>query len=96
MCFLCVYMILQMAKYWNISHETYVLLSHHFLTVGEEYQARVRVKPAEPINDGYFQGEWSHWSPAVSWRSDIGKPLVKPGDEESSPGGASCQPSNIL
>lgn len=89
-------MILQMARHWNVSHESYVLLNHNFLTVGKEYQARVRVKPVEPINDGYVQGEWSHWSPAVSWRSEIGKPLVKPGDEVSSPGEASCQPSTIL
>lgn len=75
----------EMARHWNVSHESYVLLNHNFLTVGKEYQARVRVKPVEPINDGYVQGEWSHWSPAVSWRSEIGKPLVKPGDEVSSP-----------
>ncbi|KAK7174389.1 hypothetical protein R3I93_001564 [Phoxinus phoxinus] len=73
----------EMARHRNISHESYVLLDHHLLTVGEEYQARVRVKPVEPINRGYFRGEWSHWSPAVSWRSEIGKPLVKPGDESS-------------
>jgi len=89
-------MILQKAKLWNISHESYVLLNHRFLTVGEEYQARVRVKPVEPINRDYFKGEWSDWSPTVTWRSEIGEPLVKPKDEVSSQGGASCQPSNIL
>lgn len=72
-----------------------MLLDHNFLTAGEEYQARVRVKPVEPINDGYFQGQWSDWSPAVSWRSEIGKP-VNSEDDVSSPGGASCQPSNII
>ncbi|KAG1936522.1 interleukin-9 receptor [Pimephales promelas] len=72
------------AKLWNISHESYVLLNHRFLTVGEEYQARVRVKPVEPINSNHFKGEWSDWSPTVTWRSEIGEPLVKPKDEVSS------------
>ncbi|XP_026063617.1 interleukin-2 receptor subunit beta-like isoform X1 [Carassius auratus] len=63
--------------YSNATQETYVELDHNKLTVGEEYQARVRVKPVEPTRDGSFQGEWSDWSPAVSWRSEIGKPAVK-------------------
>lgn len=61
-------------------------LDHNKLSVGEEYQARVRVKPVEPMNDGYIRGEWSDWSPAVSWRSEIGKPPAKPGDDVSLPG----------
>lgn len=48
-------------------------LDPDMLTKGEEYQARVRVKPVEPKNEGYFRGEWSDWSPAVSWRSEVGK-----------------------
>ncbi|XP_051742350.1 interleukin-2 receptor subunit beta isoform X2 [Ctenopharyngodon idella] len=74
----------EMARHWNISHGSYVLLDHQSLTAGEEYQARVRVKPVEPKNDGYLRGQWSDWSPAVSWRSEIGKP-VKPEDDVSSP-----------
>ncbi|XP_016320736.1 interleukin-2 receptor subunit beta-like [Sinocyclocheilus anshuiensis] len=73
------------AAHRNVSHGSYVLLDHNLLTVGEEYQARVRVKPVEPQNDGYFRGEWSDWSPAASWRSEIGKPPVKPGDDASPP-----------
>uniref|UniRef100_A0A672M1T0 Interleukin-2 receptor subunit beta-like n=1 Tax=Sinocyclocheilus grahami TaxID=75366 RepID=A0A672M1T0_SINGR len=69
----------------NVTQENDVLLDHNKLTVGEEYQARVRVKPVEPINDGYFRGEWSEWSPAASWRSEIGKPPVKSGDDVSPP-----------
>uniref|UniRef100_A0A8C2CTT0 Interleukin 2 receptor, beta n=1 Tax=Cyprinus carpio TaxID=7962 RepID=A0A8C2CTT0_CYPCA len=73
------------AAHMNVSHESYVLLDENKLTVGEEYQARVRVKPAEPENSGCFRGEWSDWSPTVSWRSEIGKPPVKPGDDASPP-----------
>ncbi|XP_016350440.1 interleukin-2 receptor subunit beta-like isoform X2 [Sinocyclocheilus anshuiensis] len=73
------------AAHLNVTQENYVLLDHNKLTVGEEYQARVRVKPVEPINDGYFRGEWSDWSPAASWRSEIGNPPVKPGDDVSPP-----------
>ncbi|XP_052397927.1 interleukin-2 receptor subunit beta [Carassius gibelio] len=63
------------AAYVNVSHERYVQLDINKLTVGEEYQARVRVKPDEPLNQGYLRGEWSDWSPAASWRSEIGLPV---------------------
>ncbi|XP_043091446.1 interleukin-2 receptor subunit beta isoform X2 [Puntigrus tetrazona] len=62
----------------NCSQENDVQLDHNKLTVGEVYQARVRVKPVEPLDHGYFRGEWSDWSPTVSWRSEIGKPPMKP------------------
>lgn len=74
----------------DVIQEAPVQLDHSKLTVGEEYQARVRVKPVEPKDEGYFRGEWSDWSPAVSWRSEIGKLPVrpgKPGDDTSPTGG---------
>lgn len=73
----------EMAKPGQLSQENYTQLNHDLLTVGEEYQARVRVKPVEPKTDGHFRGEWSEWSPAVSWRSEIGNLPVKP--KEDSP-----------
>uniref|UniRef100_A0A4W4GW20 Interleukin-2 receptor subunit beta N-terminal domain-containing protein n=1 Tax=Electrophorus electricus TaxID=8005 RepID=A0A4W4GW20_ELEEL len=36
------------------------------------YEARVRVKPVEPSTTGEIQGQWSDWSPSVSWSSEIG------------------------
>ncbi|KAA0706003.1 Interleukin-9 receptor [Triplophysa tibetana] len=57
----------------QLTHETDIDLGPDRLTIGEEYQARVRVKPVESRNEGHFQGEWSDWSPAVSWRSEVGK-----------------------
>uniref|UniRef100_A0A8C1YLE9 Interleukin 2 receptor, beta n=1 Tax=Cyprinus carpio TaxID=7962 RepID=A0A8C1YLE9_CYPCA len=73
------------AAYRNVTQENNVQLDHNKLTLGEEYQARVRVKPVESLEDGNFRGEWSDWSPAASWRSEIGKPPVKPGDDVSPP-----------
>ncbi|KAI2666524.1 Interleukin-2 receptor subunit beta [Labeo rohita] len=67
------------AEHVDVIQEAPVQLDHSKLTVGEEYQARVRVKPVEPKDEGYFRGEWSDWSPAVSWRSEIGKLPVRPG-----------------
>lgn len=55
------------------SHGTHIVLDPDRLTIGQEYQARVRVKPVKPIDEGHFRGEWSDWSPAVSWRSEVGK-----------------------
>ncbi|XP_067315442.1 interleukin-2 receptor subunit beta [Pseudorasbora parva] len=75
----------EMAKHLKITHGSYVQLDNSLLTVGEEYQARVRVKPVEPKNDGYFRGEWSDWGPAVSWRSETGTLLVKTENGKSSP-----------
>ncbi|RXN32826.1 interleukin-2 receptor subunit beta-like protein [Labeo rohita] len=66
------------AEHVDVIQEAPVQLDHSKLTVGEEYQARVRVKPVEPKDEGYFRGEWSDWSPAVSWRSEIGKLPVRP------------------
>ncbi|KAL1277743.1 hypothetical protein QQF64_024416 [Cirrhinus molitorella] len=68
------------AEHRHVTHDGPVKLDHNKLFVGEEYQARVRVKPIEHINSDRFRGEWSDWSPAVSWRSEIGKPPVKPGE----------------
>ncbi|XP_056309435.1 interleukin-2 receptor subunit beta [Danio aesculapii] len=82
----------EMAKPGQLSQENYTLLNHDLLTVGEVYQARVRVKPVEPKNDGQFRGEWSDWSPAVSWRSEIGKLPVKPAED----GGAKSPKSDNL
>ncbi|XP_057201865.1 interleukin-2 receptor subunit beta isoform X1 [Triplophysa rosa] len=62
----------------QLSHGTHIELDPDSLTIGEEYQARVRVKPVEPRNEGHFRGEWSDWSPAVSWMSEVGK--SPPGD----------------
>ncbi|XP_073689646.1 interleukin-2 receptor subunit beta [Garra rufa] len=70
------------AEHGHATHEGTWQLNHNKLTVGEEYQARARVKPAEPKDKGYFQGEWSDWSPTVSWRSEIGKPPGEPGKPE--------------
>lgn len=69
------------AKPGQLSQENYALLDHDLLTVGEDYQVRVRVKPVKPNNDGQFRGEWSDWSPVVSWRSEIGNLPVKPGED---------------
>ncbi|XP_051569691.1 interleukin-2 receptor subunit beta-like [Myxocyprinus asiaticus] len=63
----------EMARTQFVSHGSSVVLNNNELTVGQEYQARVRVKPVEPIDAGYLKGEWSDWSPAVSWRSETGK-----------------------
>ncbi|KAF4115619.1 hypothetical protein G5714_003108 [Onychostoma macrolepis] len=73
----------EMAVHITITQENYVQLDQNKLTVGEEYQARMRVKPVEPMDDGHFRGEWSDWSPIVSWTSEIGKPPAKPGDDVS-------------
>ncbi|XP_056609889.1 interleukin-2 receptor subunit beta isoform X2 [Triplophysa dalaica] len=68
----------------KLSQRTEIDLPPDILTIGEEYQARVRVKPVESRNEGYFQGEWSDWSPAVSWRSEVGKsPPVLPDDSHT-------------
>ncbi|XP_051994943.1 interleukin-2 receptor subunit beta-like isoform X2 [Xyrauchen texanus] len=67
----------EMAKPQLVSHGSSLLLNQNKLTVGEEYQARVRVKPVEPIDEGYLQGEWSNWSPAVSWKSETGKKEIQ-------------------
>lgn len=81
---------LQRAKPGQLSQENYALLDHDLLTVGEDYQVRVRVKPVKPNNDGQFRGEWSDWSPVVSWRSEIGNLPVKPGEDAvKSPSGFS-------
>ncbi|XP_051987713.1 interleukin-2 receptor subunit beta-like [Xyrauchen texanus] len=74
----------ELARLQFVSHESSVVLNNNELTVGKVYQARVRVKPVEPIDTGCFKGEWSDWSPVVSWRSEIGKiempPLALPDD----------------
>lgn len=62
----------EMATTRHVSHGPDIQLDPNRLTIGEKYQARVRVKPVEPIDDGYLRGQWSDWSPAVSWRSEVG------------------------
>ncbi|KAF5890084.1 interleukin-2 receptor subunit beta-like [Clarias magur] len=49
--------------------DTFALLDGHVCE--EECAARVRVKPLEPVNDGQIQGQWSDWSPVVTWRSEV-------------------------
>ncbi|XP_051573695.1 interleukin-2 receptor subunit beta isoform X2 [Myxocyprinus asiaticus] len=75
----------EMAKPQSVSHGSSVLLDQNKLTVGEVYQARVRVKPVEPINEGYLQGEWSNWSPVVSWKSEAGKKEIPLQPVENTP-----------
>ncbi|XP_026887691.2 interleukin-2 receptor subunit beta isoform X2 [Electrophorus electricus] len=50
----------------------FTILNEDYMVKGERYEARVRVKPVEPSTTGEIQGQWSDWSPSVSWSSEIG------------------------
>ncbi|XP_036422002.1 interleukin-2 receptor subunit beta isoform X2 [Colossoma macropomum] len=52
---------------------TLVVLDSDLLTLGDEYEARVRVKPVKPENDGQYLGQWSDWSPSINWTSEVGR-----------------------
>ncbi|KAL7826671.1 hypothetical protein AOLI_G00318800 [Acnodon oligacanthus] len=54
-------------------HHTFVVLDSDSLTLGDRYEARVRVKPLKPENNGQYLGQWSEWSPSVTWTSEIGR-----------------------
>ncbi|XP_076866684.1 interleukin-2 receptor subunit beta isoform X2 [Brachyhypopomus gauderio] len=51
---------------------TFAHLDQNSMFVGEWYEARVRVKPLEPSSVGEIRGQWSDWSPSLSWSSEIG------------------------
>ncbi|TRY54916.1 hypothetical protein DNTS_020688 [Danionella cerebrum] len=57
----------------GVIHGSSVELEDHVLAPGVEYQARVRVKPTEHRDDDHLEGEWSNWSPVVSWRTESRK-----------------------
>ncbi|KAG9279201.1 interleukin-2 receptor subunit beta-like [Astyanax mexicanus] len=51
---------------------TFVELKNDSVVLGEQYEARVRIKPVDSKNAGQHHGQWSDWSPSANWTSDIG------------------------
>ncbi|XP_036409458.1 interleukin-2 receptor subunit beta-like [Megalops cyprinoides] len=59
---------------WDFSKQQMsVELNEDELEEGQQYEARVRVKP----EGSKFKGEWSSWSPVASWRSEVGRSSEK-------------------
>ncbi|KAL7883424.1 hypothetical protein SRHO_G00010820 [Serrasalmus rhombeus] len=54
-------------------YHTFVVLDSDSLTLGDQYEARVRVKPVKPENNGQYLGHWSEWSASINWTSEIGR-----------------------
>ncbi|XP_064179803.1 interleukin-2 receptor subunit beta-like isoform X2 [Anguilla rostrata] len=50
-------------------------LNEEALEKGKSYQVRVRV--GVPPQDESYKGEWSHWGPTTSWRSEVGRELTR-------------------
>ncbi|XP_066530206.1 interleukin-2 receptor subunit beta [Hoplias malabaricus] len=65
------------------TENNFVVKNRDDLTVQGQYEARVRVKPVEPIGSFEFTGHWSEWSPSVKWTSDVGKNKSLVQDTES-------------
>uniref|UniRef100_A0A0E9WSC7 Fibronectin type-III domain-containing protein n=1 Tax=Anguilla anguilla TaxID=7936 RepID=A0A0E9WSC7_ANGAN len=58
-----------------LNEKTQEQLNEEALEKGKSYQVRVRV--GVPPQDEGYKGEWSHWSPTTSWRSEVGRELTR-------------------
>ncbi|KAJ8363228.1 hypothetical protein SKAU_G00120590 [Synaphobranchus kaupii] len=76
----CIYQLQykQEDQHWkDIEHilDKKVELNDEVLEKGKSYQVRVRVGVSTR-----HEGEWSHWSAITSWRSEVGREPLQPGE----------------
>ncbi|KAM9434317.1 interleukin-2 receptor subunit beta isoform 2-T2 [Clarias gariepinus] len=69
---------------------TFALLDGHVCE--EDCAARVRVKPVEPQTEGQIRGQWSDWSPVVTWRSKV---IRNPNESHMEDMGSISNPAGI-
>ncbi|KAG7492007.1 hypothetical protein MATL_G00010020 [Megalops atlanticus] len=71
-------------QYYKLGHVDSALMIHPFNTIqyidainfepDTEYIAKVRSSP----DQGYYQGQWSEWSPVVQWRTNASQDVSPP------------------